>query len=131
MPFKYPFFEILFSLLEENLMKTGKHLIFSPSFLLLLATLRINTMADRVNQTTEIQGKTTSTYIYVVGLAGNSTDLAWTSNEGSSQTTLYSENTNVINDHIVYVKGFNVNTGDQSLGQSNVKFSRQITFEGF
>jgi hypothetical protein len=111
-------------------MKNRKSLLCILSVFLVLATLGISATADGVNQTPEIQGITTSTYIDVVGFASNTVDLAWTSSSGSSQTTVYSENTNAMNGHTVYVKNFNVNTGDQVIGQSNVESSRQITFEG-
>jgi hypothetical protein len=111
-------------------MKNGKILFFILSVFLVLSTLGASVMADGVNQTPEIQGITTSTYIDVVGFASNSADLAWTSSSGSSQTTVYSENTNAMNGHTVYVKQFSVDTGDKNIGQSNVESSRQITFEG-
>ncbi len=123
-------------------MKNGKSLLFSISVFLVLATLSISVTADGVNQTTEIQGITTSTYIDVVGMASNNVELAWTSGSGSLQdnpplsggesvqTTVYSENTNAMNGHTVYIKDFSVNTGNQNIAQSNVKSSRQITFEG-
>lgn len=51
--------------------------------------------------------------------------------EGESvQTTVYTENTNAMNGHTVYVKEFSVDTGNQNIAQSNVESSRQITFEG-
>jgi len=112
-------------------MKSGKSMLCILYVFLLFATISISAMADGVNQTTEIQGISTSTYIDVVGLASSSSDLSWTSSSGSTQTTVYSENTNAMNGHTVYVKDFSVNTGDQTLGQSNVQSSRQITFEGY
>lgn len=111
-------------------MKNGKNLLFLLSVILVLATMSISVTADGVNQTSEIQGITTSTYIDVVGFASNTVDLAWSSSSGSSQTTVYSENTNAMNGHTVYVKDFSINTGNQNVGQSNVESSRQITFEG-
>ncbi len=42
---------------------------------------------------------------------------------GIVQTTVYSENTNAMNGHTVYVKDFSVNTGNQVIGQSNVESS--------
>jgi len=112
-------------------MKNGKTLLFIVSVFLVFTTLIICVTADGVNQTTEIQGITTSTYIDVVGLATSSSDLAWTSSSGPTQTTVYSENTVAMNGHTVYVKDFSVNTGDQTAGSSNVQSSRQVTFEGY
>jgi hypothetical protein len=111
-------------------MKTGKSLLCILSVFLMLATLGSSVTADGVNQTTEIQGIKTSTYIDVVGMASNTVDLAWSSSSGSSQTTVYSENTNAMNGHTVYVKDFSINTGNKNVGESNVESSRQITFEG-
>ena len=51
-------------------------------------------------------------------MASNNVDLAWTSSSGSSQTTVYSENTNAMNGHTVYVKDFSVNTGNQILDRA-------------
>ena len=113
-------------------MKNGKSLLCIFSVFVVFAVFGTSVMADGVNQTTEIQGITTTTVIDVVGMASNSAELAWTSDSGSgsSQTTVYSENTNAMNGHIVYIKDFSVNTGNKNLGQSNVESSRQITFEG-
>jgi hypothetical protein len=124
-------------------MRNGKSLLCILSVFLVLATLSISATADGVNQTSEIQGITTSTYIDVVGSASNNVDLAWTSSSGSLQdnpplsggeavqTTVYSENTNAMNGHTVYVKEFSVDTGNQNIAQSNVESARQITFEGY
>jgi len=113
-------------------MKKGKSPVCFLTVFVVLAAFSTITMADGVNQTTEIQGITTSTYIDVVGMASNNAELAWTSDSGSgtSQTTVYTENTNAMNGHTVYVKEFSVDTGNQNIGQSNVESSRQITFEG-
>ncbi len=70
---------------KEDLMKNGKSLLCILSVFLVLATLSISVTADGVNQTTEIQGITTSTYIDVVGMASNTVELAWTSSSGSIQ----------------------------------------------
>jgi hypothetical protein len=114
-------------------MKNRKSLLCILSVFLVLAVSGTSVMADGVNQTPEIQGITTSTYIDVVGMASNNGELVWTSDSGSgsSQTTVYSENTNAMNGHTVYIKDFSVNTGNKNLGQSNVESSRQITFEGY
>ena len=74
-----------FSTQKEELMKNGKHLLCILSVFLLLTTLSISATADGVNQTSEIQGITTSTYIDVVGMASNNVELAWTSSSGSLQ----------------------------------------------
>ena len=123
-------------------MKNGKYLLGILSVFLVLTTLSISVTADGVSQTPEIQGITTTTVIDVVGSASNNVELAWTSGSGSIQdnpplssgesvqTTVYTENTNAMNGHTQYVKDFSVDTGNQVLSQSNVKSSRQITFEG-
>ncbi len=121
-------------------MKIGKYPIGILSVFLVLTTLSISVTADGVTQTPEIQGITTTTVIDVVGSASNNVELAWTSSSGSTtppltsgesvQTTVYTENTNAMNGHTQYVKDFSVDTGNQVLSQSNVKSSRQITFEG-
>lgn len=109
---------------------------------LVLATFCISVTADGVTQTEVIQGITISTHIDVIGSASNSVELAWTSSSASIQdslpltsgetvqTTVYSENTNAMNGHTVYVQDFSVNTGNQNRAQSNVKSSRQIIYEG-
>ena len=56
-------------------MKSGKSLLCILSVFLVLAMISISATADGVNQTPEIQGITTSTYIDVVGLASSSSDL--------------------------------------------------------
>ena len=88
-----------------------------------------HSIADGVNQTTEIQGITTTTYIDVVGMASNNVELAWTSGSDPVQTTVYSEHTDAVNGHTIYVKDFSINTGNQLPGQNNVDSSRLITFE--
>ena len=122
-------------------MKNGKSLLCILSVFLVLATFSISATAEGVNQTPEIQGITTTTYIDVVGSASNNVEMAWTSGSGSTQpplsggesvqTTVYNENTNAMNGHTVYVKEFSVDTGNKVVGQSNVESSRQITFEGY
>ena len=123
-------------------MEKGKNLLCILAAFLVLTMFSISATAEGVRQTPEIQGITTSTYIDVVGQASNDVELAWTSGSGSLQdnpplstgesvqTTVYSEDTNAMNGHTVYVKDFSVNTGNQLMSQSNVKSSRQITFEG-
>jgi hypothetical protein len=133
---------LLISKKQEALMKIGKRILCILSVVLVLTTLSISVSADGVNQTPEIQGITTTTYIDVVGSASNVADLAWTSSSGSMQdnpplsdgevvqTTVYSENTNAMNGHTVYVKDFTLDTGNKAVSQSNVESNRQITFEG-
>ena len=133
---------LLISKKQEALMKIGKRIIWILSVFLVLVTLSISVSADGVNQTPEIQGITTTTYIDVVGSASNVVDLAWTSSSGSMQdnpplsdsevvqTTVYSEDTNAMNGHTVYVKDFALDTGNKAVSQSNVESNRQITFEG-
>ncbi|MEI7434196.1 MAG: hypothetical protein WCJ93_08105 [Methanomicrobiales archaeon] len=124
-------------------MKNGKSILGILSVFLVLATISISATADGVNQTSEIQGITTSTYIDVVGMASNNVELAWTSRSGSIQdnpplsngevvqTTVYTENTNAMNGHTVYIKEFSIDTGNKVVGQSNVESDRQVTFEGY
>jgi hypothetical protein len=124
-------------------MKNGKSLLCILFVCLVLTILSISVTADGVNQTSEIQGITTSTYIDVVGMASNNVELVWTSSSGSIQdnpplsggevvqTTVYTENTNAMNGHTVYVKEFSVDTGNKVVGQSNVESNRQVTFEGY
>jgi len=119
-----------YEVLREELMKIRKNVLLILSVVMVLTIFSTTTMADGVNQTNEIQGITTTTFIDVVGMASNNVELAWTSSSDSVQTTVYSENTNAVNGHTVYSKDFSINTGNQLQGQSNVQSSRIITFEG-
>lgn len=110
-------------------MKIGRKVLVILSVVMVLTIFSTSSMGDGVNQTTEIQGITTSTYIDVVGLASNNVELAWTSGSDPVQTTVYSEHTDAVNGHTIYVKDFSVNTGNQLPGQNNVDSSRIITFE--
>jgi len=64
-------------------MKIRKKVLLILSVVMVLTIFSTSTMADGVNQTNEIQGITTTTYIDVVGMASNNVELAWTSSSDS------------------------------------------------